>query len=30
MTGPAETANLVGEITEVWREHLAAEGAERP
>jgi hypothetical protein len=28
MTDPNETANLVGEITEAWREHLAKEAAE--
>ena len=30
MTDPNETANLVGEITEAWRQHVAEEGAERP
>ena len=30
MTDPNETANVVGEITEAWREHLAEEAAKRP
>ena len=29
-SGPDETASLVGEITEAWREHLAEEAAKRP
>ena len=30
MTDPDETANVAGEITEAWREHLAEEAAKRP
>ena len=30
MTDPNETANVVGEITDAWREHLAEEAAKRP
>ena len=30
MTDPDETANLVNEITEAWREHEAEEAAKRP
>jgi hypothetical protein len=30
MSGPDETANLVAEITEAFREHLAEETAKRP
>ena len=30
MTDPNETANLVTEVTEAWREHVAEEGAGRP
>jgi hypothetical protein len=30
MTDPNETANVVAEITEAWREHLAEEAAKRP
>ena len=30
MTDPNETANVVGEITEAWRDHLAEEAAKRP